>query len=77
MNPNDHRPNQGQRPNLYSNSIRWTQTYGTGTSGWRKRRVVNALLADLHNTQLDMIDEAVSTSDMSDAKAVIAHIMEL
>jgi hypothetical protein len=31
----------------------------------------------LHNTQLDMIDEAVEKSDMGEAKEVIKHIMEL
>ena len=30
----------------------------------------------LHKTQLDMIDEAVLKSDMSDAKEVIKYIME-
>jgi hypothetical protein len=30
----------------------------------------------LHNIQLDMIDEAVEKSDMSDAKEVIKYIME-
>ena len=31
----------------------------------------------LHTQQLDMIDEAVDKSDMSEAKAVIKHIMEM
>jgi len=34
-------------------------------------------LNHLHQTQLDMIDEAVLKSDMSKAKTVIKHIMEL
>jgi hypothetical protein len=33
-------------------------------------------LNHLHNVQLDMIDEAVEKSDMSDAKEVIKYIME-
>ena len=70
MNPND----RGPRPNLYSNSLRWTQTYGTGASGWRKRQIINTVLSDLHTQQLDMIDAAVDTSDLSDAKEVIDYI---
>ena len=72
MNPND----RGPRPNLYSNSLRWTQTYGTGASGWRKRQIINTVLSDLHAQQLDMIDAAVDTSDLSDAKEVIEWIMK-
>lgn len=67
MNPNE-------RPNLYSNSLRWTQTYGTGASGWRKRQIINTVLSDLHTQQLDMIDAAVDISDLSDAKEVIEWI---
>jgi hypothetical protein len=33
-------------------------------------------LNHLHQTQLDMIDEAVLKSDMSESKTVIKHIME-
>ena len=33
-------------------------------------------LNHLHNVQLDMIDEAVLKSDMSDAKEVLNYIME-
>ena len=69
MNPND-------RPYYYQNSLRWSQSYGTGASGWRKRQIINTVLSDLHNTQLDMIDQAVDQSDLSDAKAVIDWIKE-
>jgi hypothetical protein len=34
-------------------------------------------LNHLHRIQLDMIDEAVLKSNMSEAKTVINHIMEL
>ena len=37
---------------------------------------VPQLLGILHGMQLDMIDEAVLKSDMSDAKSVIKYIME-
>ena len=67
-------PNKGPRPNLYSNSLRWTQTYGTGASGWRKRQIITTVLSDLHAQQLDMIDAAVEASDLSDAKTVIDYI---
>lgn len=67
--------NKDQRPN-YQNSLRWSQPYRTGTSGWRKRQIITSVLSDLHATQLDMIDQAVEQSDMSDAKAVIDWIMQ-
>ena len=67
MNPND-------RPYYYQNSLRWSQSYGTGASGWRKRQIINTVLSDLHNTQLDMIDAVVDASDLSDAKEVIEYI---
>ena len=70
MNPNDRTP----RPHFYQNSLRWSQSYGTGASGWRKRQIINTVLSDLHNTQLDMIDQAVDQSDLSDAKEVIEWI---
>ena len=38
--------------------------------------MVTLHLNHLHNTQLDMIDEAVLKSDMSDAKEVLKYIME-
>ena len=37
---------------------------------------VPQLLGILHGMQLDMIDEAVLKSDLSEADAVIKHIME-
>jgi hypothetical protein len=33
-------------------------------------------LNHLHQTQLDMIDEAVLKSDMAESKTVLKHIME-
>jgi hypothetical protein len=39
-----------------------------------KRVVIDDLLNQLHDMQLDYIDEAVNMSDLSEAKAVIAYI---
>ena len=72
MNPNDRTP----RPYFYQNNLRWSQTYGTGASGWRKRQIINAMMDDLHTQQLDMLDAAVDASDMADAKQVIEWIMQ-
>ena len=45
-------------------------------NGWRKRQIIDAMLDELHTQQLDLIDEAVEMSDLSDAKAVIEFIMQ-
>ena len=42
-----------------------------------KEVMIITTLNHLHRTQLDMIDEAVLKSDMSEAKMVLKHIMEL
>lgn len=55
--------------------IKWTQAYGpTQSSGWRKRQIVNKVVDELHNIQLDMIDEAVSHSDLKEANELINFI---
>lgn len=41
-----------------------------------KRAMIIMHLNHLHEIQLDMIEEAVSKSDMTEAKAVIQYIME-
>ena len=61
-----------ERPNYY-NSIRWNQPY-TMSVGWRKRKIIENTLNELHSQQLDMIDVAVDESDLSQAKEVIKHI---
>ena len=69
MNPNE-------RPN-YQNSIRWNQPYSisvTGAKGWRKRQIVDQTLNELHEQQLQMIDEAVEMSDLRQAKEIIEYI---
>jgi UDP-N-acetylglucosamine pyrophosphorylase len=41
-----------------------------------RKAMIAIHLNHLHQTQLDMIDEAVLKSDMSESKTVIKHIME-
>lgn len=41
----------------------------------RKRQIINRTLEELHNIQLDMIDEAVSRSNFQEAKELIQWIM--
>ena len=42
-----------------------------------KRKIIDQTLNELHTMQLSMIDEAVEKSDMKEAQAVIAHVMQL
>jgi hypothetical protein len=42
----------------------------------RKRQVIDNLLEDLHNMQMQMIEEALSHSKLSEANDVINHIKE-
>jgi len=66
--------NKNERPN-YQNSLRWNQPYTvTVSTGWRKRQIVEQTLNELHDTQLQMIDEAVEQSDLSQAKELIDYI---
>lgn len=41
-----------------------------------KQAMVSIHLNHLHNLQLDMIDEALEKSDLSDAKEVLKYIMD-
>ncbi len=43
----------------------------------RKRQIIDAMVNDLHNQQLDMIDAAVEYSDMRQAREVIEYIRQL
>lgn len=43
----------------------------------RKRKVINQTLDQLHEMQLDMIDQAVALSDLAQAKQAIDHIRSL
>jgi hypothetical protein len=41
-----------------------------------KQAMISIHLNHLHSVQLDMIEEALSKSDMSEAKEVLSYIME-
>ena len=43
----------------------------------RKRQIIDATLDELHNMQLDMIDQAVEYSDCREAKELIDWIRKL
>ncbi len=43
----------------------------------RKRQIINRQLDELHNMQLDMIDQAVDYSDLHDAHELINYIKSL
>jgi hypothetical protein len=43
----------------------------------RKRQIIDAIVNNLHNTQMEMIDEAVDRSDLREAKDVIDYIRAL
>lgn len=56
-------------------SVRWTQAYGrVQSANWSKRQVVNSFVDELHSMQLDMIDEAVSNSDLKEANTLINYV---
>lgn len=42
----------------------------------RKRQIIDAVLKDMHELQMQMIEEALALSDLSQAKAVIKCVME-
>jgi hypothetical protein len=43
----------------------------------RKRQIIDRQVDELHNLQLDMIDQAVELSDLSEAKEIIEWIKAL
>lgn len=43
----------------------------------RKRQVINQTLNQLHEMQMDMIDQAVEHSDLAQAQQVIDHIRSM
>lgn len=53
--------------NRYYKSIRYSFN--------RKRQIIDRTLDELHNIQLDMIDEAVASSDCREARELIQWIM--
>ena len=44
---------------------------------WLENQMIIASVKQLHQEQLDYIDEAVLKSDLKEANAVIQHIMEM
>lgn len=64
MNPNDL---NGSDPSQYRQ-----RSYSIS----RKRQIIDAMMNDLHTQMLDFIDAAVDSSDLSDAKVLIQHIMQ-
>lgn len=59
----------------YNNQIHGTYTYRIGSIN-RKRQIIDAMMDSLHTQQLEYIDAAVETSDLSDAKELISWIMQ-
>lgn len=54
----------------------WNQPYKvTAASGWRKRQVIDKLLADLHGQQEDMIERALAMSGTGQAEEVLKKYM--
>jgi len=60
-------PNDTPRPKGFSYTINVDNL---------KQAMVNIHLNHLHSIQLDMIDEAVLKSDMTESKELLKHIME-
>lgn len=60
--------------NAYRNA-KYTVHYANKVSS--KRQKINDLLAELHNSQLAMIDQAVEYSDLAQAREVIDRIRSL
>lgn len=58
---------------MYPKEIKYSVTY----NGLNKRKVIDETLKELHELQLNMIDEAVGYSDMQQAKDIINYIRSL
>ena len=43
----------------------------------RKRQIINAMLAELHEMHAEMIEQALEYSDLEEAKTLINHIRGL
>lgn len=70
MNPKDFR----SRPHFYQNE---KYVVMGQPSLNRRRQIINQTLNELHNMQLDMIDQAVEYSDLARAKELIDHVRSL
>lgn len=54
----------------------WNQPYKvTAASGWRKKQVINKLLADLHGQQEDMIERALAITGTEQAQQILKKYM--
>jgi hypothetical protein len=70
MDPKDFKT----RPHFYQNE---KYTFARGASTNRKRQIIDQMLAELHEAQMDMIDQAVEYSDLRQAQEVIDRIRSL
>ena len=55
----------------------YSARYYQSVSMNRKRQIIDQQLDELHSIQLDMIDEAVKQSDLSQAREIINYIRSL
>lgn len=58
--------------NNYKN-FNYTVTFNSAN---RKRQIINHMVNELHTIQMDMIDQAVDSSDLRQANEVINFIKE-
>ena len=55
----------------------YSARYYQSVSMNRKRQIIDQQLDELHSIQLDMIDDAVKQSDLSQAREIINYIRSL
>ena len=55
----------------------YSARYYQSVSMNRKRQIIDQQLDELHSIQLDIIDEAVKQSDLSQAREIINYIRSL
>lgn len=55
----------------------YSNRYYQSVSMNRKRQIIDRQIDELHNIQLDMIDEAVESSDLAEANTIINYIRSL
>lgn len=56
----------------YSNRNYRTTNYSIN----RKRKIIDAMVNDLHEQYFDMIEQALAHSDLQEAKTILKYIME-
>ena len=62
--------------NDYSRQFPGYQKVGFQSAN-RKRQIINAMLAELHEMHAEMIEQALEYSDLEEAKTLINHIRGL